>query len=285
MLRDHIIQKQRAAENFCRSLLCHIFVTAFIIKYVQSMYEKENVMKKFTLIAAAALLMLAILAGCDKPQEESPVIAEPSIESEDDVPSDSADTAYTRQIERYYTAISEQWDENAYFDNEMSSLAAYYYEGNALDNIGFALIDLDGDESRELIIGAIMNAETDPLVFEIWTLKDDEPVMLAQSGSRNRYYLQYAEDGGIWSVAYEAENGAANHAVYYLQLTEGEFAVVQGVIFDAVANESEPWFMAYDLDWDVSNDTPIDEETANDVMESERNFYTATEYTPFGQYK
>ena len=30
--------------------------------------------------------------------------------------------------------------------------------------------------------------------------------------------------------------------------------------------------MAYDLDWDVSNDTPIDEETANDVMEAWKNF-------------
>ena len=129
------------------------------------------------------------------------------------------------------------------------------------------------------------NSDKDPVVFEIWTLKNDEPVMLAQSGSRNRYYLQYAEDDGIWSVAYEAGNGAANYAVYYMQLAEGEFAVNQGIVFDAFANENEPWFMAYDLDWDVSNDTPIDEDTANDVMESERNIYTAAEYLPYSQHK
>ena len=82
-------------------------------------------------------------------------------------------------------------------------------------------MDLDNDGHWELIIGAIKNAAQDPLVFEIWALKNDEPVMLAQSGSHNRYYLQYAEEDDLWSVAYEAENGAANRAVYYLQLQGG----------------------------------------------------------------
>ena len=193
--------------------------------------------------------------------------------------------AYAQQIERYYTAIANRLDENFYFENEMSPLAAYYYEGNALENVGFAFLDLDGDNVLELIIGAIMNAERDPLVFEIWTLKNDEPVMLAQSGSRNRYYLQYADEDKLWSVAYEAENGAANHAVYYLQVSDGKFEVIQGVLFDALANESAPWFMAYDLDWDVSNDMPIDENTANAVLEAGRNIYTAIEYIPYSLYR
>ena len=85
--------------------------------------------------------------------------------------------------------------------------------------------------------------------------------------------------------AYEAENGAANYAVYYLQLLEGEFKVIQGVIFDAVANENAPWFMTYDLDWDVSNDIPIDEKTANSVMKAGKNIYAAQEYFPYSLYK
>ena len=198
---------------------------------------------------------------------------------------DSAYAVYAEQIERYYTALSNQWDEDAYFENEMSPMAIYYYDDNALDNVGYTLMDLNGDNTQELVIGAILNADRDPLVFEIWTLNNGEPVMLAQSGSRNRYYLQYAEDDQQWTIAYEAENGAANHAVYYLHLSDGNFEVIQGVIFDAFANENEPWFMAYDLDWDVSNDTPIDEETANAVMEVGRNIYTNAQYRPYSQYK
>ena len=272
-------------------------------------------MKKSILITATFLLTLALLAGCSKPQIGQPVVTEPSnaatqpieetnteakmnpaiettpAETEDDVVYEGdassyyIDVVYAQQIERYYTAISQQWDENAYLDHEMSSLAAYYYEGKPLDNVGFTFMDLDGDGIWELIIGAIQNAERDPLVFEIWALKNDEPVMLAQSGSHNRYYLQYAEEDDLWSVAYEAENGAANRAVYYLQLSEGEFNVIQGVVFDAVANEEAPWFMAYDLDWDVSNDMPIDEDTANAVMNAGRNTYAAQEYFPYSLYK
>jgi hypothetical protein len=166
----------------------------------------------------------------------------------------------------------------------MSPLAVHYYEGNPLDNVGFTFMDLDADGIWELIIGAIQNAEQDPLVFEIWALKNDVPVMIAQSSYDNRYYLQYAEEDDLWSVAYEADNSMANRAVYYLQLQGGEFIVMQGVVFDALANEEAPWFMAYDLDWDVSNDTPIDEDTADSVMNAGRNTYTAQEYFPYSLY-
>ena len=277
-------------------------------------------MKKILLTAAAFLLIPAMLAGCGKPQAEMPIETEPSSvsteptiesaeapteapatepatepakettppeteEDEDDAASSDINEVYAQQIERYYTAISQQWDEMTYLDHEMSTLAAYYYEGNPLDNIGFTFMDLDADGIQEFIIGAILNADRDPLVFEIWTLRDNAPVMLAQSGSHNRYYLQYAEEDELWSVAYEAENGAANHAVYYLQLDGGEFNVIQGVVFDAVANENDPWFMAYDLDWDVSNDIPLDEETAIAVMEAGKNIYAAAEYVSYSQYQ
>ena len=238
---------------------------------------------KRLLFAFSLLLALNLLGGCTKPQGE-PTITPPA-ETEGEALSDSDEAFYAQQIMRYYTAISNQWDESTYFDHEMSALAAYYYEGNPLDNVGFAFMDLDGDNVRELLIGAIKNAERDPLVFEIWTLKNGEPVMLAQSGSHNRYYMQYAQKDGRWSVAYAAENGAANHAFYHLQLAEGEFKVTQGVIFDAIANENNPWFMAYDLDWNTSNDMPIDEETAMAVIEAERNVYTAIAYLPYSLYK
>lgn len=269
-------------------------------------------MKKFLLAIAAIVLSLSVLSGCSKLQTDPPAATEPSAslteptkshsaepdhaepapvetksdtENEGDASSDSVAEIYAQQVERYYTAISDQWDESTYFDHEMSPMAAYYYEENALDNVGFAFIDLDGDNIQELIIGAIRNSEQHPLVFELWTLNNGEPVMLAQSGSRNRYYLQYAEEDNAWSIAYEAENGAANHAVYYLQLSAGKFEVIQGVLFDAVASESAPWFMTYDLDWDISNDMPIDEDAANAVMEAGRNIYTAMEYLPYSLYK
>ena len=267
-------------------------------------------MKKCIVMITVMLLALALLGGCAKSNINQPAnsddvsttepVTEPATEpatestapeSEDDVVYEGdassyyIDVVYAEQIDRYYTAISQQWNEGAYLENGMSPMVAFYYEGNALDNVGFTFMDLDGDGIWELIIGAIQNAEQSPVVFEIWALKNDEPVMLLQSGSRNCYYLQYDPEAELWSVANEAANGAANHAVYYLQLLEGEFQVTQGVIFDAGANESEPWFMTYDLDWDVSNDDPIDEDLANAIINAGNRLYTATEYFPYSLYK
>ena len=188
---------------------------------------------------------------------------------------------YKDQIARYAAALSEQWDEGKYFENDLSALPYYYYEGNALNNVGFGFVDLDNDGNWELVIGAILNADKDPAVFEIWTLVDGEPVMIAQGGSRNRYVLQYVEEDGMWYVVNEASSSAFNSATYYLMLSEGKFEVVQGVVLDAAADEQNPWFLTYDLDWDVSNDEPIGEETARAILESNRMHYTALEYFPY----
>ena len=96
-------------------------------------------------------------------------------------------TLYAAQLNRYAAALSEQWPEGRYFENGMSELASYYYEGDARANIGVFFPDLDADGSPEMVIGAISGADTDPVVLEIWTVKDGAPVMLSQSHARDKY--------------------------------------------------------------------------------------------------
>ena len=259
-------------------------------------------MKKSMLFWAIALSIAGLLAGCGTPEieesaatnETSSVITETEASTQEthgepeeeagyegDASSYYIDVVYTDQIARYHAALAEKWDEGEYFDNGLSALPYYYYEGNPLENVGFGFVDLDNDGHWELIIGAILNAEQDPAVFEIWTLVDGEPVMLAQGGSRNRYVLEYVEEDNMWYVVNEASNSAFNHATHYLMLNEGKLEVVQGIVFDASADEHNPWFMTYDMDWDTSNDDPIDEETANVILESNRSHYTALEMIPY----
>lgn len=264
-------------------------------------------MKKFIWMTTSLLLTLAMLAGCGNAKKEAPskdtepsaTVTEPATEpATDPIPTETQDdtqyegdassyyidVVYAQQIRRYHTAISQQWDENTYTENQLSPLAAHYYEGKPLDNVGFTFMDLDADGVWELIIGAIQNAEQDPLVLEIWTLQNDTPVMVAQSDAQNRYYLQYSQEDELWSVACEAEKGAETRAVYCLQLLDGELSVTQGILFDSAANAAEPWFMTYDLDWDISNDSAIDEETATAIMDAARKNYTAQEYFPYSLY-
>lgn len=265
-------------------------------------------MKKRALSAVLLFVLLAILTGCgDAPNmettatkaaaitaatatdvaaesEQSPT-EEAEILTEGDASSCDIDTIYAEQIARYHTALSEKWDEGKYFENGMSALPYYYYAGNPMDNVGFGFVDLDKDGCWELVIGAIQNAEQDPAVFEIWTLVDGAPVMLVQGGSRNRYVLAYVEEDDMWYVVNEASNSAFNHATYYLMLNAGALEVVQGIVFDASADEQNPWFMTYDLDWDVSNDEPIDEETADAILESNQKHYVVPAYFPYALYQ
>ena len=241
---------------------------------------------KQTKLQLAGILLLICLAmlllwynSTHNNQAMSAMLAQ--VRFEGDATTYYTDVVYAEQIARYQAALVEKWDEGKYFENGMSALAYYYYEGNPQENVGFGFVDLDNDGYWELVIGAIKNADQDPAVFEIWTLVDGKPVMLVQGGTKNRYVLQYVEEDEMWYIANEASNGAANSATYYLMLNEGKLEVVQGVVFDAMADEKNPWFLTYDLDWDVSNDEPIDEATANAILESNRKSYTALEYIPY----
>ena len=265
-------------------------------------------MKKTMLFCTAILLVLSLLAGCGGPSIAEPSVSEepssaietaepdsvateasvevPAEEEEDvvyegDASSYYIDVVYAEQIARYHTALSEKWDEDKYIENGMSEVLAAYYEGNPLENVGFGFVDLDNDGYWELVIGAIPDPEEAPAVFEIWTLVDDQPVMLAQASAKSQYLLQYVEEDNMWYVVNEGSSSAFSHATYYLMLSEGKLEVMQGIIFDAMADEKNPWFMTYDLDWDVSNDEPIDEATANAILDNNRKHYTALEYFPY----
>ena len=218
------------------------------------------------------------------PLPTEPVPSEPETNHFGDAYTDYIYVAYADQIARYHTALSEKWDENKYLENNMSAQPYSYYEGNPLDNVGFGFVDLDNDDSLELVIGAIANAEQAPYVFEIWTLVGGEPVMLVQSSSENHCVLEYAEEDNMWYVVSEISLGAGNHATYYFMLTDGNLEIMQGIVFDASADAQNPWFLTYDMDSDVSNDEPIDENMANAILESNRKLYTAIAYFPYAWY-
>lgn len=266
-------------------------------------------MKRVSSCLAIFLLMAAFLTGCSTPTVTEPDLSEiptttpieTTVATEPPVAetvepteaptettgytgpvfSEYVDEAYAEVIGRYYTALTEQWDVDKCFDNGLSALVSYYYDGNPLENVGFGYLDFDNNGQNELVIGAIENADRDPSVFEIWTIADGEPVMLAQGGSGNHLVLQFVDEDNVWYVVNEASNNAASNATYYMMLIEGKLEITQGILFDAAADPENPWFMTYDLDWDASNDEPIDEDMANAILENNRNFYTVLEYFPY----
>jgi hypothetical protein len=191
---------------------------------------------RILLVAAVAML----LCGCSReapeptlmtveiPEPTQPLTVAP--ETHPDTAEYYISNVYSEQLGQYYRALLERWGPEQFEQQGRSPLGAAYLQGDPLENVGFGFVDLDNDGRLELIIGAILNAEKDPSVFEIWTLVDGEPVMLAQGGSRNRYVLQYVEEDRMWYVVNEGSNGAANSATHYLMLNEGKLDVPETLL-------------------------------------------------------
>ena len=190
---------------------------------------------------------------------------------------------YKEQMNLVYKALSEKWDIGQCFDNDISSLISNHREDNPLDSVGYALEDLDGDGKDELLISAISKDFSGGMLYDVYAAPNGEVIHVLSGHERNRYYLQWLEEG-TYMIANEASNSAFNSAWYYYALDGGQLKLSQGVVFNAAEDENNPWFLTYDTDWDPTNDTHDIDGVAEDIIEAYTKQYTTLEYTPFSAY-
>ena len=191
---------------------------------------------------------------------------------------------YKEQMELVYQALSQEWSIDKYFENEISTLISNHYEGSALENVGYALKDLDGDGKEELLISAVSNDDSYGMLYDVYTAPNGKAVHVLSGHERNRYYLQWLEEGA-YMIANEASSSAFNSAWYYYSLIDGQLELMQGIVFNAEADENNPWFITYDEDWDVSNDTHDEDGLAQSIIDAYARSYTTLEYIPFSTYE
>ena len=273
-------------------------------------------MKKRTITAGVLAVTLAMLTACggkaETAETDEIVISQPQEEEETDAESspsgdtqqeEAADTAseestesagndsvkelvtydvsdaYQEVLNKYQTLINEKWDTNKAFEEKLSSMVSDFVQMGYENQIGYVLYDLDLDGQPELLIGE-MDTElpANRIVFDAYTEKDGKAVQLFESESRNRYYVVEDEAGAVM-IANEGSNGAASSGWIYYIYTDGELKVMQAVMYDASADEANPWFMAYDDDWDSSNDEPISESDAQAIIDSYTNTYAKLDWT------
>ena len=148
------------------------------------------------ILFAAALAML--LCGCSRevpeptlmtveiPEPTQPLTVAP--ETHPDTAEYYIGSVYSEQLAQYYRALLERWGTEQYEQQGRSPLGAAYLQGDPLENVGFFLEDLDGDGSRELVIGAVREAEKAPLIFELWTA-GEEPELILRAEEGERYFF------------------------------------------------------------------------------------------------
>ena len=162
-------------------------------------------MKKTVSIILCAALSLAVLTACGSPAAtptptpEPVLVPEPTAEPKptptptpEPTPEPVSDplVMYKDILDVYAQALTENYGGEELIGSEISLLNMYCYEGNALDNVGYTFLDLDGDGTMELFIGAIGGDEfVANTVFDFYTYQDGHPVLLLDSQERARCYI------------------------------------------------------------------------------------------------
>lgn len=211
---------------------------------------------------------------------ESPVDTtadEEDVEYEGDAASYYVDL-YKSVLDTHYQAISEQWDEQKLLDEGLSPLLSYCYEGEALQNIGYAFQDIDNDGSYELFIEPISGDEfVDQMIFEMYTCKNDEVKQVFCGDARSRYYLGDTEEGPYF--VYNYSSSSATQSMWnYFTLEGDQLTLMEGILYDE-ENGDNPWAFSFD-----DGEEPT-EERAKDIIASYDNRRIQPEAIDFSLYQ
>ena len=239
-------------------------------------------MKKRTAILCALMLSVSMLSACgnnsDQTAQDTENVGDTTGDQTEDaeqeeVPDDGMTEAYEGLVDDYRSLVEEQWDYDQIYEHNYSDLAT-------MVSVGYTLYDLDQDGQMELLFGETDTEEpVNRMILDAYTMDGDAAKQLFTSQERNRYYL-VEDEAGAAIIANEGSNGAASSGWLYYTVENGELSIQQSVIYDAGADEQNPWFTSVDDDWDVSNDTPTDEETAQAVIDSYTEQYAVLDWTP-----
>ena len=176
-------------------------------------------MKKLFSILLILALCLTVFTACGGKAEPDPVpTAAPTVEpaaqptaeptAEPAAPTEADPTAaYADVFATYTTLLTEGWGGEELMAHDLPLLIMYCVGDAPFDNIGYLLLDVDGDGTQELLIGTLASDEFyAPIVFEMYTLNPEGSVVrVFSSQERARYYL--CEDN---SFLFEGANSAAD---------------------------------------------------------------------------
>lgn len=166
---------------------------------------------------------------------------------------------YDEIIRQYYQGMISKWSMNEFSEKNLCYLAGLEMSG--ADNLGYCLMDINGDGIDELVIG---NAGDNPytgMFFDMYTIVEGQRVLVASNGERDRYYV--CED---YTIANEGSGGASNSVWNYYEFVSGQLELKEGVFFDAYTHPENPWF--YTTTSTVEDySTPVSEEEARTFID------------------
>lgn len=180
--------------------------------------------------------------------QEVPTLPEPET-----VPPEVAESAYGEILDRYRRALAENWTAEQCSSQNISSRTPI---ANEYDGLYYAIADLDGNGSRELVVTQSNWADTPTEFLDIYTVKNGEAILIAS----DREFLrpQLFEGGVIMHTDPGMGNSQARNYAGYLRLRGESFAMETA----SYQTEDGQWY-----EWSGKNQTAekITEERAGEI--------------------
>ena len=221
--------------------LCMLGMLSVVVSIVCAVFgviklRKGNVKKAVLLALAGLVYSVIVLAGMFSEEAVDTMLMEKDIaERKDEMYGENWDSApavdgipeqYVNVLNEVYAIAKDQLDGDLMGFGVVSM--PEYYGDAPLDNIGFTLMDVNGDAVDELILGTAVPVEGGTAVFAIYS-DPENPFYSVSSIEGEAYFLHPGESEGT----YLAEI-AGRDAAWQLTAVEGESIVdinyVEGVM-------------------------------------------------------
>lgn len=176
----------------------------------------------------------------------------------------------------YYLAFLEGWDYE--FIEEKGLNATLIMETapyEPLGSLGYIAHDINGDGAAEFILGDMNNPDT---VYEIAACINGSFVSVFSGWSRNTAFV--CADG---TVVNRGSGGAAITYYSYYKFDGAALKVFGSVIHEGNASPDAPWFVSYDDDKDIMNDSPASEAQALGLIQQYENQYISFDLKPLSE--
>lgn len=181
---------------------------------------------------------------------------------------------YDEILRLYLTGLNAGWGASEFDENGLCYLAGYL---SSADELGYFLMDLDGDGTEELLVGQVSEEEDVYLgmFYDFYTIKEERLVQVTTSAERGRFYL--CMDG---TIAYEGSSGAFCSSNAFYTFTGTELELTEAVLYDAWEDEENPYFYSTTDEWE-DHSTPISQEEASAILSSHE--YLEIPYTALSE--
>ena len=150
-------------------------------------------------------------------------------------PNTQLEAPYSNVLRRYATGLYQAWDGNQYAQQQMSSKCG---NGNGA-TVGYTFADLDGNGTAELLIGSMQaTTQNQGEFYDLYTLTNGTPVLLAQEDFSNVWYL--CTDGFLCNET-TTSSGGKRTSFYDPAFISAGLTLTEAIVYDTSYSAENPW--------------------------------------------